>query len=89
MPPSAPPVTVRLRRFAVSDGLWNKYQSGAALTEQEKQEFAQGRAAAEEFANAELNAANNWQRAFRYLSVQAAEGKALYLLHHRGCSPRL
>lgn len=69
------PVTVRLRRFAVSDGLWNKYQSGAALTEQEKQEFAQGRAAAEEFANAELNAANNWQRAFRYLSVQAAEGK--------------
>ena len=71
------PVTVRLWRFAVSDDLWNKYQSGAgaALSESEKQELAQGRAAAEEFANAELNAANNWQRAFRYLSVQAAEGK--------------
>ena len=68
-------VTVRLWRFEVSDNLWNKYQSGAALTEPEKQELAQGRAAAEEFASAELNAANNWQRAFRYLSVQAAEGK--------------
>ena len=66
---------MRLWRFAVSDDLWNKYRSGDALTEQEKQELAQGRAAAEEFANAELNAANNWQRAFRYLSVQAAEGK--------------
>ena len=69
------PVTVRLWRFEVSDDLWNKYQSGAALNESEKQELAQGRAAAEEFASAELNAANNWQRAFRYLSVQAAEGK--------------
>lgn len=69
------PVTVRLWRFAVSNDLWNKYQSGAALNESEKQELAQGRAAAEEFASAELNAANNWQRAFRYLSVQAAEGK--------------
>lgn len=69
------PVTVRLWRFEVSDVLWNKYQSGAALNESEKQELAQGRAAAEEFASAELNAANNWQRAFRYLSVQAAEGK--------------
>ena len=69
------PVTVRLWRFAVSTDLWNKYQSGAALTEQEQQELAQGRAAAEEFASAQLNAANNWQRAFRYLSVQAAEGK--------------
>lgn len=68
-------VTVRLWRFEVSDVLWNKYQSGAALTESEKQELAQDRAAAKEFANAELNAANNWQRAFRYLSVQAAEGK--------------
>lgn len=69
------PVTVRLWRFEVSDDLWNKYQSGAALTEPEKQELAQGRAAAEEFASAELNAANNWQRAFRYLSVQAAAEK--------------
>lgn len=69
------PVTVRLWRFAVSTDLWNKYQSGAALTEQDKQVLAQGRAAAEEFASAQLNAANNWQRAFRYLSVQAAEGK--------------
>lgn len=69
------PVTVRLWRFAVSTDLWNKYQSGAALTEPEERELAQGRAAAEEFASAELNAANNWQRAFRYLSVQAAEGK--------------
>lgn len=69
------PVTVRLWRFEVSDDLWNKYQSGATLTEPERQELAQGRAAAEEFASAELNAANNWQRAFRYLSVQAAEGK--------------
>ena len=69
------PVTVRLWRFAVPDELWNKYQSGATLTEQDKQALAQGRAAAEEFASAELNAANNWQRAFRYLSVQAAEGK--------------
>lgn len=68
-------VTVRLWRFAVSDDLWNKYRSGDALTESEKQELAQGRAAAEKFASAELNAANNWQRAFRYLSVQAAEGK--------------
>ena len=68
-------VTVRLRRFAVSDELWNKYQSGAALTEQDKQVLAQGRAAAKEFASAELNAANNWQRAFRYLSVQAEAGK--------------
>lgn len=68
-------VTVRLRRFAVSDDLWNKYQRGAALTEPEERELAQGRAAAEEFASAELNAANNWQRAFRYLSVEAAEGK--------------
>ena len=68
-------VTVRLWRFEVSDNLWNKYRSGDALTEQEKQELAQGRAAAEEIANAELNAANNWQRAFRYLFVQAAEGK--------------
>lgn len=69
------PVTVRLWRFEVSTNLWNKYQSGAALTEQEEQELAQGRAAAKEFASAELNAANNWQRAFRYLSVQAAEEK--------------
>ena len=69
------PVTVRLWRFAVSTDLWNKYQSGAALTEQDKQVLAQGRAAAEEFASAELNAANNWQRAFRYLSVQAEAGK--------------
>lgn len=69
------PVTARLWRFEVSDVLWDKYQSGAALTESEKQELAQDRAAAKEFANAELNAANNWQRAFRYLSVQAAEGK--------------
>lgn len=68
-------VTVRLWRFAVSDDLWNKYQRGAALTEPEERELAQGRAAAEEFASAELNAANNWQRAFRYLSVQAAAGK--------------
>lgn len=68
-------VTVRLWRFAVSTDLWNKYQSGAALTEAEEQELAKGRAAAEEFASAQLNAANNWQRAFRYLSVQAAEGK--------------
>ena len=68
-------VTVRLWRFAVPDELWNKYQSGATLTEQDKQALAQGRAAAKEFASAELNAANNWQRAFRYLSVQAAEGK--------------
>ena len=66
---------MRLWRFAVSTDLWNKYQSGAALTEQDKQVLAQGRAAAEEFASAQLNAANNWQRAFRYLSVQAAEGK--------------
>lgn len=70
------PVTARLWRFEVSDVLWDKYQSGAALTESEKQELAQDRAAAKEFANAELNAANNWQRAFRYLSVQAAEGKS-------------
>lgn len=69
-------VTVRLWRFEVSDVLWNKYRSGEALTEPEEQELAQGRAAAEEFASAELNAANNWQRAFRYLSVQAAEGKS-------------
>ena len=68
-------VTVRLWRFAVPDELWNKYQSGATLTEQDKQALAQGRAAAKEFASAELNAANNWQRAFRYLSVEAAEGK--------------
>ena len=68
-------VTVRLWRFAVSTDLWNKYQSGAALTEQDKQVLAQGRAAAKEFTSAKLNAANNWQRAFRYLSVQAAEGK--------------
>lgn len=68
-------VTVRLRRFAVSDDLWNKYQRGAALTEPEERELAQGRAAAKEFASAELNAANNWQRAFRYLSVQAEAGK--------------
>ena len=68
-------VTVRLRRFAVPDELWNKYQSGATLSEQDEQALAQGRAAAEEFASAELNAANNWQRAFRYLSVQAEEGK--------------
>lgn len=69
------PVTVRLWRFAVSDELWNKYQSSAALTEQDKQVLAQGRAAAEKFASAQLNAANNWQRAFRYLSVQAEAGK--------------
>lgn len=69
------PVTVRLWRFAVPDELWNKYQSSAALTEPEERELAQGRAAAKEFASAELNAANNWQRAFRYLSVEAAEGK--------------
>lgn len=68
-------VTVRLWRFAVPDDLWNRYQSGAALTEQDKQALAQGRAAAEEFASAKLNAANNWQRAFRYLSVEAAEGQ--------------
>ncbi len=68
-------VTVRLWRFAVSDDLWSKYQRVAALTEPEERELAQGRAAAEEFASAELNAANNWQRAFRYLSVEAAEGK--------------
>lgn len=68
-------VTVRLWRFAVPDELWNRYQSGATLTEPEERELAQGRAAAEEFASAELNAANNWQRAFRYLSVEAAEGK--------------
>lgn len=69
-------VTVRLWRFEVSDNLWNKYQSGVTpLTEQEQQELAQGRAAAKEFANAELNAANNWQRAFRYLSVEAEAGK--------------
>ena len=69
------PVTVRLWRFAVPDELWNKYQSGAKLTAAEEQELAKGRAAAEEFASAQLNAANNWQRAFRYLSVEAAEGK--------------
>lgn len=69
------PVTVRLWRFAVSDELWNKYQRGETLTEPEQQALAQGRAAAEEFASAELNAANNWQRAFRYLSVQAEAGK--------------
>ena len=68
-------VTVRLRRFAVPDKLWDRYQRGETLTEQEQQELAQGRAAAEEFASAQLNAANNWQRAFRYLSVEAAEGK--------------
>ncbi len=68
-------VTVRLWRFAVPDDLWNRYQSGATLTEQDKQALAQGRTAAEEFASAQLNAANNWQRAFRYLSVEAAEGE--------------
>ena len=68
-------VTVRLWRFAVSNELWSKYQSGKALTESDERELAEGRAAAEEFASAQLNAANNWQRAFRYLSVQAAEGK--------------
>ena len=69
------PVTVRLWRFAVPDELWSKYQRGAKLTAAEEQELAKGRAAAEEFASAQLNAANNWQRAFRYLSVEAAEGK--------------
>ena len=68
-------VTVRLWRFAIPDDLWNRYQSGATLTEPEERELAQGRAAAEEFASATLNAANNWQRAFRYLSVEAAKGK--------------
>ena len=69
------PVTVRLWRFAVSDGLWYKYQRGETLTKAEEQELAKGRAAPETVTSAELNAANNWQRAFRYLSVQAEAGK--------------